>query len=344
MKNPLHQIQREAADQIRLFGRELGLTPRRYRPSPTCGRSSRPDGGAPRFPAEAGMTTKARPSAPAWRSRIVGSGDGGSTQLLANPGNWRLHGPRQRDALRGALDTVGWVQQVIVNRRTGHVVGRPRPDRGGARPRRADRAGHVRRPRRGRGARSSSPPSTRSGAWRPTSERLADSCARLSRRLCDRAFLETSPGGRAPKAGLTDPDEVPPVPADEETYVRPGDRLRSATTSSSAATRRTPTTSRASSTVRRPRFLSSTRPTGSASIPPGETPSTTPWGRPSPYMRTDGHAEGDRAPGAPGRAHGRSVGHRNTTIQRRHPGGLVARRSTWCPASRSRTSGAPTGA
>jgi DNA modification methylase len=62
-------------------------------------------------------------SAPApWRSRIVGSGSEDPTQLLANPANWRTHPPSQRDALRGSLDTVGWVAQVLVNRVTGHVV------------------------------------------------------------------------------------------------------------------------------------------------------------------------------------------------------------------------------
>jgi DNA modification methylase len=58
----------------------------------------------------------------AWRSRIVGSGQEAPDQLLANPLNWRTHPANQRNALRGSLDTVGWVQQVMVNRRTGFVV------------------------------------------------------------------------------------------------------------------------------------------------------------------------------------------------------------------------------
>ena len=57
-----------------------------------------------------------------WRSRIVGQGAEDPTQLLANPQNWRTHPAAQREALRGALDQVGWVQQVLVNRVTGHVV------------------------------------------------------------------------------------------------------------------------------------------------------------------------------------------------------------------------------
>lgn len=54
-----------------------------------------------------------------WRNRILGSGTEDPTQLLANPRNWRTHPGPQRDALRGSLATVGWVQQVIVNQRTG---------------------------------------------------------------------------------------------------------------------------------------------------------------------------------------------------------------------------------
>ena len=57
-----------------------------------------------------------------WRSRITGSGEEAPGQLLANPANWRLHPKAQQDALAGALDQVGWVQQVMVNRRTGFVV------------------------------------------------------------------------------------------------------------------------------------------------------------------------------------------------------------------------------
>ena len=61
-------------------------------------------------------------AAPAWRSRITGSGEEAPDQLLANPSNWRIHGKAQREALREVLDTVGYVAQVIVNRRTGHLV------------------------------------------------------------------------------------------------------------------------------------------------------------------------------------------------------------------------------
>lgn len=66
------------------------------------------------------MTATKAPEA--WRNRIVGSGDADPRELVANPANWREHPREQRRALAGSLGTVGWVQQVLVNRTTGHVV------------------------------------------------------------------------------------------------------------------------------------------------------------------------------------------------------------------------------
>lgn len=62
------------------------------------------------------------PDAGVLRSRIVGEGDEAPDQLLANPLNWRVHPKHQADALEGLLEEVGWVQRVIVNRATGHIV------------------------------------------------------------------------------------------------------------------------------------------------------------------------------------------------------------------------------
>lgn len=45
-----------------------------------------------------------------------------ASAFIANPANWRGHPQAQRDALHGALNEVGWVQRVIVNRRTGYLV------------------------------------------------------------------------------------------------------------------------------------------------------------------------------------------------------------------------------
>ncbi len=60
--------------------------------------------------------------AAALRNRIVGTGEAAPDQLVANPANWRTHPGPQRAALRGSLEHVGWVAQVMVNRRTGFVV------------------------------------------------------------------------------------------------------------------------------------------------------------------------------------------------------------------------------
>lgn len=57
-----------------------------------------------------------------WNNRIVGSGTESPEQLLANPRNWRVHNDLQREAIKGVLEEVGWVQNVIVNQRTGYIV------------------------------------------------------------------------------------------------------------------------------------------------------------------------------------------------------------------------------
>ena len=57
-----------------------------------------------------------------WKDRIVGQGKENPEQLLANPQNWRIHPKHQQDALKGALDEIGWIQQVIINQNTGHLV------------------------------------------------------------------------------------------------------------------------------------------------------------------------------------------------------------------------------
>ncbi len=57
-----------------------------------------------------------------WKNRIVGEDMVDPSQLLANPMNWRIHPKAQQKALKGILSEVGWVQRVIVNVNTGHVV------------------------------------------------------------------------------------------------------------------------------------------------------------------------------------------------------------------------------
>ena len=43
-------------------------------------------------------------------------------ELAPNPNNHRLHPERQRDVLRVALGDEGWIDPVIYNKRTGHLV------------------------------------------------------------------------------------------------------------------------------------------------------------------------------------------------------------------------------
>lgn len=58
----------------------------------------------------------------AWQNRIIGSGIEHPDQLLANPLNYRFHPKFQQDAMNAILDDVGWVQEVIVNQRSGRLI------------------------------------------------------------------------------------------------------------------------------------------------------------------------------------------------------------------------------
>jgi DNA modification methylase len=70
-----------------------------------------------------------------FKNRIIGYGEEQVDQIMFNPQNWRIHPKSQQDALTGVLEEVGWVQNVIVNKRTGHLVD------GHLRVQLADRAG-----------------------------------------------------------------------------------------------------------------------------------------------------------------------------------------------------------
>ncbi len=58
----------------------------------------------------------------AYKNRIIGSGEESLDDILFNPRNWRIHPLSQQDALKGILEEVGWVQQVIINKRTGNLI------------------------------------------------------------------------------------------------------------------------------------------------------------------------------------------------------------------------------
>lgn len=57
-----------------------------------------------------------------WKNRIVKSEGVDPRRLLANPDNFRTHPNKQRKAMSGSLDAIGWIQQVVVNIRTKHII------------------------------------------------------------------------------------------------------------------------------------------------------------------------------------------------------------------------------
>lgn len=57
-----------------------------------------------------------------WQNRITGHAEIDPQTLKENPKNWRLHPDKQKKSLAGVLEGVGWVQEIIVNQRTGVLV------------------------------------------------------------------------------------------------------------------------------------------------------------------------------------------------------------------------------
>ncbi len=57
-----------------------------------------------------------------WYNRIVDGGVMAANQFTANPDNWRKHPEAQEQALVAILDRVGWVQNVLVSKRSGYVI------------------------------------------------------------------------------------------------------------------------------------------------------------------------------------------------------------------------------
>ena len=57
-----------------------------------------------------------------WQNRIIGNGYEEPSSLLANPQNHRIHPFKQQKVMGEMLETVGWVQQILVNFRTGTVI------------------------------------------------------------------------------------------------------------------------------------------------------------------------------------------------------------------------------
>lgn len=57
-----------------------------------------------------------------WKNRIIETGIANPAELIANPVNFRKHPKKQQEALSGSLDALGWIQNVIVNKRTGRII------------------------------------------------------------------------------------------------------------------------------------------------------------------------------------------------------------------------------
>jgi len=59
---------------------------------------------------------------PDWKNRIIEYGEMPANQYLAHELNARRHPGKQREALIGSLNEVGWVAPVIVSARTGKLL------------------------------------------------------------------------------------------------------------------------------------------------------------------------------------------------------------------------------
>lgn len=57
-----------------------------------------------------------------WESKIVGISVIDPKELLDNDLNWRTHSEDQKQAMLSVLDSVGWVQDVIVNANTNTII------------------------------------------------------------------------------------------------------------------------------------------------------------------------------------------------------------------------------
>ncbi len=253
----------------------------------------------------------------AWRNRIVGHADTAPAELVPNPRNWRSHPQEQQRALAGALGEVGWVAEVLVNRTTGHVVdGHLRIELALARGEPVVPVTYVELSEdEERLVLASLDPLAAMAT--AEQEQLAALLAGLDpaddalRALLDDLAREYRLDDL--RKGLVDPDEVPPVP--DQPYVRPGDlyvlgdhRLLcgDATNPDDVA-----------------RLLDGAEPTLLATDPPYGVSLDPTWrdgvynalGPAEPgYLQTDPSLVADDATRAPGRADGRTVGHRNTTV------------------------------
>jgi len=265
-----------------------------------------------------------------WRNRIVGHAEVAPSSLIPNPANWRSHPKDQQRALEGALGEVGWVAQVLVNRMTGHIVD-----------------GHL-RVELALARNEASVPVTYVQLTEEE-ERLVlaslDPLAAMAEAEKDALaalLADVAPGDEALAAmlaeladhnglrrlGLGDPDEMPEVPKEADVYVKPGELWRlgehrllcgDATKADDVARlldNATPTL-----LVTDPPYGVSLDQTWRDGVYNGPTKRVRGWGVKAgaerPYMMRDGTPGGPESENAtrpPRGAHGRTAGHRNTSI------------------------------
>jgi DNA modification methylase len=150
----------------------------------------------------------------------VGQGEEAPGELIPNERNWRIHPAAQQGALASVLDDVGWVGQVLVNRRTGHLVdGHLRVELALSRQEPSVPVTYV--------DLSESEEALVLASLDPLAGMAVADPAKL-RELLEGVTISSDDlavmlATLMPKdrAGRTDPDEVPELPA--EPYVKPGD-------------------------------------------------------------------------------------------------------------------------
>ena len=252
------------------------------------------------------------PTAP-WRSRITGSGEEAPDQLLANPSNWRIHPKAQQDALAGALDQVGWVGQILVNQRSGFVVD------GHARVALAITRGEATVPVLYVDL-DSEEEALILAILDPIGAMATADTAKLEQLLAGITVDDTGLlallgdlAGNDPKAGLTDPDDVPEP--SQEPYVTMGDlwvlgehRLLCGDATKPEDIERLLDGAAPTLLATDPPYGVSLDPTWRDGVYNGLGPAE------QPYMRIDGHPDAEDATRAPAQRRGRTAGHRNTSI------------------------------
>ena len=238
-------------------------------------------------------------------------------ELVPNPRNWRTHPVDQQRALTGALAEVGWVAEVLVNQTTGHVVdGHLRIELALERSEPTVPVTYVELSEdEERLILATLDPLAAMADAEATA--LADLLAGLEpgdealRALLDDLAREY--GIDAPRTGLADPDEVPDLPTDP--YVRRGELYLLGDHRILCGDATDPGDVARLLDGAQPRLLATDPPYGVSLDPTWRDGVYNELGpAEKPYLRLDGQGNGDDATAAPVGRHGRTEGHRNTTV------------------------------